>query len=168
MSKAIKLISSMELDTRKVALKRMCKDMVRKDFEIIRIQDVFSNIFRDVEMFSHYNDEFSSIETTIYLAFDQLSTKLNRDQFYYIIDCGFKLALNYSETRGCVLSRMRNNSNTLVNLIFLAGEEECPREAKIKFLEGFIKSFPQLELDEAKAQLIEVNQEKEFESEIIC
>ena len=98
MSKAMDLISKMKLDTRRIAVKRMCKDMVRKDFEMIRIQDVFSNIFRDVELYSHYNDEFSSIEFTIYLAFNQQTTKLVRDPFDYMIDCGFKLAFDYTNT----------------------------------------------------------------------
>lgn len=168
MSEAIELISKMKLDTRRLALKRMCKNMVRKDFEMIRIQDVFSNIFRDVELYSHYNDEFSSIEFTIYLAFNQQTTKLVRDPFDYMIDCGFKLAFDYTNTKGCVLTRMRSNSENLVDLIFEAAEEKDPREAKIKFLEAFIKSYSQLELDEAKAQLIETIKEKEFENEMFC
>ncbi len=166
MSGAIDLISKIQLDTRKIAIKRMCKDMVRKDFEVIRIQDLFSNIFRDVELYSHYNDEFSSIEMTIYLAFNQQTTQLVRDPFNYMIECGFMLAFDYRSSNGCVLGRMKRSSETLVDLIFQAAEEKNPREAKIKFLEGYIKSFPQLELDEAKAQLIEAVQEKEFENEM--
>lgn len=159
--------SILNIESKEIALKKMCKDAIRKDFEIIKIQNHLSYAFGDIEFYSHYHDEFSSIEMAIYLAFNQKTKELIKEPFYYIIDCGLKLAFNYNNAKGCVLTRMKYDACALVDLIFQAAEKGNAKEAKIHFLTEFINSYPHLNLEDAKAELNDELQKKEFGHENI-
>jgi len=75
-------LSEIELKTNE---KIMCRNMVRKDFEMIRVQDSFIKLFNDADFFSQTNDDLLSIEHVAQIAFKrtefqiktQLSSPLN-------------------------------------------------------------------------------------------
>ncbi len=126
-------------------LREMSRSMVRKDFELIRIQDRLLELFKDAEFFSHSNDELLSIQHSFELASGDILEKYTENTFWGIVsDAGTSVAFDYKRNGVSQVENINEFSEKLVDIIF----DSCKHEGQIKkersFIEGFEKEFPYL------------------------
>jgi hypothetical protein len=137
--------------------KIMCRNMIRKDFELIRIQDSFLKLFNDVEFFSDQNDDLLSIDHVAQIAFKKINYEFTQDLYDFIRDFGCQLAFNYKNGEKSELENIKENSIVFVNLIFESSTFDCQKQAMRYFLKRMIKGFPHFNLIQAKRYLKELN-----------
>ena len=155
----------MNLINSKERLTQMAKEMIRKDFEVFRVQDRLYEFFKDAEFFSHHNDEFLSVQHAVELAFGKTIKAVDETLWGFICDCSVALAFDYKTGSQNILWNIKLNASTLADLIFRASEKDDVVSSTQDFLNGFIKKYPHLELKQARKYLTEVSIEKEFVNE---
>lgn len=128
---------------------KMCEEMLRKDFELLRIHNIFSLIFSDVDFFSKPNDDLISIEHTIQISHKKAKDDFHRDYFNHMYECGCQLAF----TNG--VGTAEEKAKFLASLMFQASTFIKDFEGISFFLMEFMKSYPQIELPWAKIFLSE-------------
>lgn len=141
-------------------IKQYCTRNVRKDLEIIRLQDTIGSLFRDTEFYSHYNDELASIDQTISLAFNDKAENIDQDLYNIITECSFKVSFNYQIYKKNDLEVIKYNSKKLVDLIFKTSEEIDNENAIKVFQRGFLKEFSHLDLNDLEIYLNSKNDNK--------
>lgn len=139
-------------------LKQMSKDMVRKDFEALRIQDGLLNIFGDAEIFSMHKDELSSIQHCLELASSNLIVDTSEDIFWSII-CDSSISLAFDYKRGSLdqIKVIKGNADIIVDLIFKSCEQESENDKQQIFIRGFEVAFPHLNIPFIKKRKMELN-----------
>ncbi len=137
--------------------KIMCRNMIRKDFELIRIQDSFLKLFNDVEFFSIPNDDLLSVEHVAQIAFKRVDFQIDTRLYDFICDFGCQLAFDYKNGKNSELENIKSNAATLANLIFEASTFDYQDQALRYFLKEIIKRYPHLNLKHAKKYLKESN-----------
>ncbi len=128
-------------------LKVMCKGMVRKDFEILRIQDALYSVFNNTEFYSKYSDELLSIKHSVELASGEvLKDELDSVYWGMVSDAAMALAFQYKERPLNCIQSIAENANALVDTIF----ESCLNESDVgkqkDFIRGFKQAFPGLNI----------------------
>ncbi len=146
-------LSAIELKTNE---KIMCRNMVRKDFEMIRVHDSFLNLFSDAEFFSKANDDLLSIEHVTQIAFKRKEFQIKEQLYEYICDFGCQLAFNYINGEKSELENIKDNAAALVNLVFQASTFDSEQQAIQFFIKEIIKNYPHFNLDHAKRFLNEL------------
>ena len=100
-------------------LREMSKDMVRKDFELIRFQDSFLELFKDAEFFSNFNDDLLSVQHCLELASGDVIEEATESAFWGIVcDAGISVAFDYKTRNGDKVKAIEKLSSTVVDLIF--------------------------------------------------
>ena len=128
-------------------LREMSKDMVRKDFELIRFQDGFLELFKDAEFFSHFNDDLLSVKHCLELASGDVIEEATESRFWGVVfDAGISVAFDYKTRNGDQVKAIKKLSSTLVDLIFDSCEQESEMEKQRVFIEGFEMAFPHLSI----------------------
>ena len=157
MDNLAELIVNVPTEFNRDYLKRMSKDMVRKDFELLRIQDCFLNIFNEAELFSKPNDELSSVQHCLELASGIVSEDSLEDVFWGLVsDSSIALAFDYKRGSDDQISLIKENVDKFVELIFKACEKESESEKQYLFIEGFCINFPHLEVTFLKRRGMEL------------
>lgn len=129
------------------ALKEMCKEMVRKDFEILRIQDALFSVFSNTEFYSKYDDELLSVKHTVELASGYIINKDSHCKFYQLISEAVTALI--FESKGSLfrcLKQLDQIANVLVTIIFKSCEVESEIEAESIFMEAFKGHFPNIDV----------------------
>ena len=141
-------------------LKVMAKDMVRKDFELIRIQDHFLKVFSEVEFFSKHNDDLSSIEHCLELALGEVLEEIMVDNYWALVcESGVALAFDYKREFKDQVNIIEQISETLVDLIFAASEQKNEIEKQKFFIEGFEQNYPHLKIPYVDIRKLEIGNE---------
>lgn len=138
---------------RKTNVKIMCRNMVRKDYELIRIQDKFLNIFNESNFYSVSNDELLSIDYLIQLAFNKVSIEIDPELHDTVTDFGCQLAFQYKGNGKEELETIKENACMLVNLIFQASTFDTDAESHVFILKEMIKNYSYLNIKYAKKRL---------------
>ena len=138
-------------------LKRISKDMVRKDFELLRVQDCFLNIFSEADIFSNPDDELSSVQHCLELASGVVVENSSEDTFWGLVsDSSIALAFDYKRGSSDHMEQIKKNVDIFVDLIFKACEMENESEKQYLFIEGFCINFPKLEVPFLKRRGLEL------------
>ena len=127
-------------------LKKICQNMIRKDLEIFRIQDLLIGIFRDTEFYSRHDDEFLSVDHTLQLAFGKPIKELDETLVGVFQDCTMTLAFDHRTPKGNVLAAIEKNASFLADQIFSASEEENAELAILNFVTAIESNFPHLDI----------------------
>lgn len=144
-------LASKEIDESKL---KMCQDMIRKDFEIVRLQNVFLTLFNETQFFSRHEDEFLSIEHTIQIAFERKIENFQEGFVNCIYECGLNLAYQtWDSSKDESLKLVDQHSKALCELIFKASRFKSEYESLCFFLQEFMKAFPKVEMPWAKSFL---------------
>jgi len=123
---------------------KMCSSMVRKDFEILRVQDALYSVFNSTEFYSNYNDELLSIKHSIELASGTLIKKEAEDTYYGLVcDVAVALGVNVKWRSENCIKAIAQNANRLVEIIFESCEMEGEEEKQRSFIKGFKEYFPE-------------------------
>lgn len=139
-------------------LMSMAKDLVRKDYELIRIQDSFLKVFRDAEFYSKPNDDLSSLEQTMELATGEIIEEGQEDIFWGLVcDCGIAVAFDYKRPGVDEVHLIERNAEKIVELIFKATNKESDLEKQQVFIEGFETEFPHLSIPFLERRRMELN-----------
>lgn len=121
-----------------------CATLMRKDFEILRIQDHFYDLFHGVEFYSHHTDELFSIKLTIEKATQGTALEYFQDEFDFIYDLCFEAAMNYKTKNIEPISYIKETTTILTQLIFAIRNCSSVYQAKLNFVQLYMESFPQL------------------------
>lgn len=124
----------------KLAQKRMCQEMLRKDFELLQIQESFCQIFGDAELFSQPNDDLLSIEHAIQIAYQKAREDFVGNQFEVLYECGCQLAFSKD------LGTAEEKANFFTTLIFQASTFIEGAEGINFFLKEFIDAYPEIDM----------------------
>ena len=136
----------------------MCKDMVRKDFEILRIQDALYNIFSNTEFYSKYDDELLSVQHSVELASGYIISKKEINPFYNVVsEAATALAFSPKETMSNCLESILKKTNILIEIIFNSSEQESEVDAQREFINAFKKNFPKIQNSYLERRSIELN-----------
>lgn len=136
----------------------MCRQMLRKDFELLKIQNCFYQVFNEVDFFSKPNDDVASIEHVIQIAHGKVKEEFIGPYFDYLLECGLQLAFScYSSSGSDSNSLIEEKSRKLTNLIFQSSTFEDSYTGLKYFLEEFMKSYPEIEIPQAKSFMRDAN-----------
>jgi|GEM_PF-3774413 len=125
----------------------MCRQMLRKDFELLKIQNSFCQIFNDVEFFSKANDDVASIEHAIQIAYERPKEEFIGQHFEHLLECGLQLAFTcYSDKSVNAPIDIERKSRILANLYFESSTFENEFQGFKYFLKRFIQEFPDLDM----------------------
>ncbi len=118
-----------------VELRNLCKQMVRKDLEIYRIQNSMMLSTGDISIFSKSDDELSSIRHTIMLATGTSSKEFEKSNFLKsVTDASTMLILSLHNGFNWPVKNISRATSNLVDIIFSASKEihDSSRESKFK------------------------------------
>ena len=77
----------------------ICQNMIRKDLEIFRIQDRMLDLFNDLEFFSQRDDEFSSLDFALELAFGKKMDELDENLIAIVGEIAWNAAFSYRRAK---------------------------------------------------------------------
>ncbi|HAZ13893.1 MAG: hypothetical protein A2X86_12950 [Bdellovibrionales bacterium GWA2_49_15] len=127
----------------------ICENMIRKDLEIFRIQDRMVDLFNEIEFFSRHEDEFSSIDFALELAFGKKIDEVDEKIVGIVGEIALNAAFFYrrGKIQGDVIEYISLTAKKITEIIFTASLETTPDMATVKCLELFHKNFPNLEIE---------------------
>jgi hypothetical protein len=146
--------------SKKSNIRQMYYDLMRREFELLRVQDMLCDTFGDIQIFSKTHDECTPFDIMIHNAFSESHLDYQGEPYSFIIDGIFRLFFYYKEIKSDVFEYFECQSVKIVDLIFSAGKEQKAIDSKIVFLESYIQSFPHLNLTDVHKQLIKAMEVK--------
>lgn len=145
MDNLVEIIIATRKSVNREHLMAMAQVMIRKDFELIRIQDSFINVFRDAEFFSASNDDLASIQHCYELASGEIVEDGTESPFWWLVcDASIPVAFDYKHEGVNQIMAIKRNSEKLAEIIFNSCEQESDLEKQQVFIEGFKTAFPHL------------------------
>jgi len=127
-------------------VKTICQNMIRKDLEIFRIQDLLFEVFREPEFYSRCDDEFLSVDHTIQLAFGRPIEELDQTLVGVIQDCTMALAFDYRTSKTNFLTFIDRKASFLAEQIFSVSEIENTEAAILNFITAVELNYPHLDI----------------------
>ena len=126
----------------------ICQNMIRKDLEIFRIQDRMLDLFNDLEFFSQRDDEFSSLDFALELAFGKKMDELDENLIAIVGEIAWNAAFSYrrAKVQGDEKEYMSETAKKITEVIFVSALEVKPPMAVLRCIELFHKNFPTLEI----------------------
>jgi len=113
---------------------KMCKDMIRREFEIIRIQYTLHSVFGGIDFYSKHSDDLLSIKHAVELA-TKSPVNEKKDVFYdAVMEMTGSLIFNSSCKAEHDLDVIKEKASLLVEAIFLASTKNDVQERKNEFV----------------------------------
>lgn len=138
----------------------ICRQMIRKDFELLKIQNSFCQIFNNAEFFSQANDDVASIEHTILLAYGRAKENFLETHLEHLIECGLQLGFTcYSTKKNNSANEIEKRARLFTNIVFQSATFQDDYQGHKYFLKNFMKEFPELDMPWAKKYLNKVTKE---------
>jgi hypothetical protein len=142
----------------KIDLKKMTENLIRKDLEVFRIQDLIVTAVGEVDWYSRHDDEFSSMTYALQLALDKGQAELDEYLDGAVGDAIVTLAFTYKHYKDQVgfLGKLSRKANEMIWGLCDCQDEEQMRARIV----GFEDSFPN---PRRKNNQQNINQSKDVE-----
>lgn len=127
--------------------KKICVDLLVKDFELIKFDFRLKELFGGVEIFSHPDDILSSVNHLIELGLKDNYENINEQVYNTLYECGASLLFYHGDDSKTSKEEFSIIAKSYVNLVFNTYRNMSqPDLLLIEFLTRFISDHPMLKL----------------------
>jgi uncharacterized phage-like protein YoqJ len=125
---------------REEKLKRICINIIKKDLELILLTHKIGFVLGEVNLISNYEDEFSSLDHAIYLAFLGKTEGLDQSEIDFLHELVWQVVFSEFDNKSFKHKSQEINATRLVFILF-ALSNSGTRNKKEFLLNQFIENF---------------------------
>jgi hypothetical protein len=135
-------VASNKKSLSKLELIKLCKQMVRKDFEVYQMQNKINKVSNAIQVFSRRDDELASIRHTIMLATGLNLEQLENSRFLNsVLDASTDLIFYIHTGFSYPSKKITRITSNFVDLIFKASCKEHDKGRESKFRQDLKECF---------------------------